>query len=44
MFLRFGVLGLIGSRVCPKALRTHVFRLLGPKTILYKAFGLFFEP
>ena len=25
----------------PKALRTHIWRLLGPKTILYKAFGLF---
>ena len=25
----------------PKALRTHIIRLLGPKTILYKAFGLF---
>ena len=23
-----------------KALRTHILRLLGPKTILYKAFGL----
>ena len=22
-------------------LRTHILRLLGPKTILYKAFGLF---
>ena len=25
----------------PKALRTHILRLLGPKTILYEAFGLF---
>ena len=25
----------------PKALRTHILRLLGPKTILQKAFGLF---
>ena len=25
----------------PKALRTHILGLLGPKTILYKAFGLF---
>ena len=25
----------------PKALRTHILRLLGPKTILHKAFGLF---
>ena len=25
----------------PKALRTHILRLLGPKTILYKAFGPF---
>ena len=25
----------------PRALRTHILRLLGPKTILYKAFGLF---
>ena len=24
-----------------KALRTHILRILGPKTILYKAFGLF---
>ena len=24
-----------------RALRTHILRLLGPKTILYKAFGLF---
>ena len=24
-----------------EALRTHNIRLLGPKTILYKAFGLF---
>ena len=24
----------------PKALRTHILRLLGPKTILCKAFGL----
>ena len=28
-------------RFNPKALRTHNSRLLGPKTILYKAFGLF---
>ena len=25
----------------PKALRTHILRLLGLKTILYKAFGPF---
>ena len=25
----------------PRHLRTHILRLLGPKTILYKAFGLF---
>ena len=25
----------------PKALRTHILWLLGPKTILCKAFGLF---
>ena len=25
----------------PKALRTHILWLLGPKTVLYKAFGLF---
>ena len=25
----------------PRDLRTHILRLLGPKTILYKAFGLF---
>ena len=28
-------------RAYPKALRTHNIRLLGPKTILYRAFGLF---
>ena len=32
-------LGLSGYRV--RDLRTHILRLLGPKTILYKAFGLF---
>ena len=26
--------------VYPRDLRTHILRLLGPKTILYKAFGL----
>ena len=25
----------------PRNLRTHILRLLGPKTILYKAFDLF---
>ena len=30
-----------GLGFTPKALRTHNIRLLGPKTILYKAFGLF---
>ena len=25
----------------PKALRTHIIRLLGPRTILCEAFGLF---
>ena len=25
----------------PKALRTHILMLLGPKTIVYKAVGLF---
>ena len=25
----------------PRNLRTHILRLLGPKTMLYKAFGLF---
>ena len=25
----------------PRDLRTQILRLLGPKTILYKAFGLF---
>ena len=25
----------------PKALRTHIAGLTGPKTLLYKAFGLF---
>ena len=28
----------------PRDLRTHILRLLGPKTILYKAFGLFRYP
>ena len=28
----------------PKAVRTQVLGLLGPKTILYRAFGLFFAP
>ena len=27
----------LGSHVCPKAVRTRIMRLLGPKTILYKA-------
>ena len=31
----------VGRRLNPRNLRTHIFRLLGPKTILYKAFGLF---
>ena len=38
------VLGLTASPISvsyPKALRTHILRLLGPKTILYKASGLF---
>ena len=34
-----------GYRACtaktPRNLRTQILRLLGPKTILYKAFGLF---
>ena len=30
-----------GIMVLPKALRTHNVRLLGPKIILYEAFGLF---
>ena len=28
-----------GYNINPKALRTHIVRLLGPKTILYKAVG-----
>ena len=28
----------------PRDRRTHILRLLGPKTILYKAFGLFLIP
>ena len=32
--------GSVGFIVYPKALRTHNMRLLGPKTVLYKAFGL----
>ena len=27
-----------------KALRTHILRLLGPKTILYRGFWGYFEP
>ena len=34
-------LGHVISGLYPKALRTHILRLLGPKTILYKAFGPF---
>ena len=35
------VLKTIGTIPNPMALRTHVLRLLGPKTRLYRAFGLF---
>ena len=28
----------------PKALRAHILRLLGPKTLLYRAFGAMVEP
>ena len=31
----------LASSSYPKALRTHVLELLGPKTILYRAFGPF---
>ena len=31
----------IGFPTFSRSLRTHIVRLLGPKTILYKAFGLF---
>ena len=34
------LLGVDFASVYPKAPRTHILRLLGPKTILYKAFGL----
>ena len=30
-----------GPKLNPKALRPRMLRLLGPKTMLYKAFGLF---
>ena len=30
---------LLSTRQFPRNLRTHILRLLGPKTILYKAFG-----
>ena len=30
-----------GPLSSPRNLRTHVLRLLGPKTIVYKAFDLF---
>ena len=40
-----GPLGLLlyggSNSSVPKNLRTHILRLLGPKTMLYKAFGLF---
>ena len=29
------------TKLNPEALRTHILRMLGPKTILCKAFGLF---
>ena len=45
---RLGAAGLLSKpppqtnpRSNPMALRTHILRLLGPKTMLYKAFGLF---
>ena len=31
----------MNKKLYHKALRTHISRLLGPKTILYTAFGLF---
>ena len=31
----------VDDDVYPKALRTHMLRLLGPKTILHEAFELF---
>ena len=33
-------LGFLGKEVYPKALGTHILRLLGPKTIMYEAFRL----
>ena len=37
--MTFGIGKDAGFRAYPKALRTHYIRLLGPKAILYKAFG-----
>ena len=39
LFLSAGRYGVAFST--PKALRTHILRLLGPKTIHFKAVGLF---
>ena len=47
--LHAGTVALIAPASCrndesissPRDLRTHILRLWGPKTILYKAFGLF---
>ena len=36
-----GVSGLIYSLPSPYPQRTHILRLLGQKTLLYKGFGLF---
>ena len=35
------MLGFGSGLYSPRDLRTHILRLLGPKTILYKAFGLY---
>ena len=35
------VVMMVSSSSYPRALRTHILRLLGPKTILYKALNLF---
>ena len=32
---------ILGINPYPKTLRTQILRILGPKTILYKAIGLF---
>ena len=39
--LKGSIRGPLKGSIGFRDLRTHILRLLGPKTILYKAFGLF---